>query len=59
MPIEFPAAQPPTGVSEANAEIMREGFRLSGQRSVRDIEKALAAIGAGLGDFTSVLEFGC
>jgi len=70
VPIEFSTTSPPTppdelidrvttGISETNAEGMRVGFLASGQKSVRDIEKALASIGKGLDDFSSVLEFGC
>jgi SAM-dependent methyltransferase len=49
----------PRGVTEATAETDRNDFRESGRRSVRDIERALAAIGRSLDSYPRILEFGC
>jgi len=47
------------GVTETNAEEIREGFRRTGRQSVADIERALGAVGRTLESYPSVLEFGC
>ena len=37
----------------------REGFFATGEQSVNDISSALAVIGRGIGDYRTILDFGC
>jgi SAM-dependent methyltransferase len=48
-----------TGVTEENAGELRDHFRSSGQRSVRDIERALASVDRTLDSYSRALDFGC
>ncbi|MHB1582154.1 MAG: class I SAM-dependent methyltransferase [Acidimicrobiales bacterium] len=47
------------GVRQQYAELDRQAFDASGQRSVRELEAALQAVGRELHDFARILDFGC
>lgn len=46
-------------VTSGVSEVVRAGFQSSGQRSVADISRALAAVGRSLDEYDRILEFGC
>lgn len=48
-----------SGFDDTSAEEGRRGFDKYGQQSLHDIKTALAGIGAAVGDFPRVLDFGC
>jgi SAM-dependent methyltransferase len=48
-----------SGFDDASAEEGRSSFDKYGQQSLHDITTALAGIGAKVGDFAKILDFGC
>jgi SAM-dependent methyltransferase len=48
-----------SGYSNAKEDTYAAGFIDSGRSSIRDLQRALAGIGAELTDFTRILDFGC
>jgi SAM-dependent methyltransferase len=48
-----------TGVSEENAESIREEFRSTGRLSIDDLSRALASVGRTLESYPRILDFGC